>query len=231
MGLGRLILEKNQSRSPWRKTAQMCWMQQIIQLSCRTEPTAVKVSGSMCIALCIVHCATFSPRFYWFRSKTKVAPPCFPSAWTFAKHCPLDSVQPGPGLQLLCCLWSKLHLLLGHQEQGGKPSDQEESKPLHPQEKCQAERGLSQAEAKPFISEFYWRSGSCLQCAQLWPVWLQSSLWEGAGAAQEDEAQTIPAGTHCSSFVMVNYKRFHIKHHIVFVKICPPTSQITFLAV
>ena len=25
---------------------------------------------------------------------------------------------------------------------------------------------------------------------------LQSSLWEGAGAAQEDEAQTIPAGTH-----------------------------------
>ena len=31
-----------------------------------------------------------------------------------------------------------------------------------------------------------------------------------------------------NSFVMVNYKTFHLKHYIVFVKICPPTGQITF---
>ena len=31
-----------------------------------------------------------------------------------------------------------------------------------------------------------------------------------------------------NSFVMVKYKTFHLKHHIVFVKICPPTGQITF---
>ena len=31
-----------------------------------------------------------------------------------------------------------------------------------------------------------------------------------------------------NSFVMVNYKTFHLKHYIVFVKIGPPTGQITF---
>ena len=31
-----------------------------------------------------------------------------------------------------------------------------------------------------------------------------------------------------NSFVMVNYKTFHLKHYIVFMKICPPTGQITF---
>ena len=31
-----------------------------------------------------------------------------------------------------------------------------------------------------------------------------------------------------NSFVMVNYKTFHLKHHIVFVKICPPTGRFTF---
>ena len=31
-----------------------------------------------------------------------------------------------------------------------------------------------------------------------------------------------------NSFVMVNYEPFHLKHYIVFVKICPPTGQITF---
>ena len=31
-----------------------------------------------------------------------------------------------------------------------------------------------------------------------------------------------------NSFVMVKYKTFHLKHYIVFVKICPPTGQITF---
>ena len=30
------------------------------------------------------------------------------------------------------------------------------------------------------------------------------------------------------SFVVVNYEPFHQKHYIVFVKICPPTGQITF---
>ena len=31
-----------------------------------------------------------------------------------------------------------------------------------------------------------------------------------------------------NSFVMVNYKTYHLKHYIVFVKICPPNCQITF---
>ena len=31
-----------------------------------------------------------------------------------------------------------------------------------------------------------------------------------------------------NSFVMVKYKTFHLKHYIVFVKICPPTGQLTF---
>ena len=34
-----------------------------------------------------------------------------------------------------------------------------------------------------------------------------------------------------NSFVMVQYKTFDLKHYIVFVKIGPPTGQITFLAV
>ena len=41
--------------------------------------------------------------------------------------------------------------------------------------------------------------------------------------------QKVPCFTP-NSFVMVNYKTFHLKHYIVFVKICPPTGQITFLA-
>ena len=39
--------------------------------------------------------------------------------------------------------------------------------------------------------------------------------------------QKVPCFTP-NSFVMVNYKTFHLKHYIVFVKICPPTGQITF---
>ena len=31
-----------------------------------------------------------------------------------------------------------------------------------------------------------------------------------------------------NSIVMINYKTFHLKHYIVFVKICPPNGQITF---
>ena len=34
-----------------------------------------------------------------------------------------------------------------------------------------------------------------------------------------------------NSFVMVNYKTFHLTHHLVFVKFCPPTGQITRSAI
>ena len=39
--------------------------------------------------------------------------------------------------------------------------------------------------------------------------------------------QKIPCFTP-NSFVMNNCKTFHLKHHLGFVKICPPTGQITF---
>ena len=39
--------------------------------------------------------------------------------------------------------------------------------------------------------------------------------------------QKVPCFTP-NSFVMVNNKTFHLKHHLVFVKICPPNGQITF---
>ena len=58
--------------------------------------------------------------------------------------------EVGSTLLMKCldfCQALSSHLLLGHQEQGSKPSVQEEGKPLHPQEECQAERGLSLAEA------------------------------------------------------------------------------------
>ena len=52
---------------------------------------------------------------------------------------------------------------------------------------------------------------------------------------QKDLTELLGYRQKCScctpnSFVMVNYKTFNQKHYIVFVKICPPTGQITFLA-
>ena len=66
--------------------------------------------------------------------------------------------QPGPGLQLFPLHWSRLLLPPGHQEQGSENTGaQEEIKPLHASEKCQAESGVwCQEAAELSIPDLQW---------------------------------------------------------------------------
>ena len=55
-------------------------------------------------------------------------------------------------------------------------------------------------------------------------IWVLKVVVGGVQIYQNDNSSCFTP----NFFVMVNYKTFHLKHYIVFVKICPPTGQITF---
>ena len=62
-----------------------------------------------------------------------------------------------------------------------------------------------------------------------WNHFAQISLRTSKGSLPNREGYTSKVSRFPSnSFVMVKCKTFRLKHHIVFVKIWPPTGQITF---
>ena len=85
------------------------------------------------------------------------------------------------------------------------------------------EPNLSSKQCQP-LANYPFHHPTCPYNMWLYPNCFEPKCSKTLQIHQND----IPSHFPSNSFVMVKYKTFHLKHHIVFVKICPPTGQITF---
>ena len=77
------------------------------------------------------------------------------------------------------------------------------------------------------VRPYLWSNEICQKNIQFcWTLYFDAACRGGVQIYQND----ISLYFLLNSFITVKYKAFHQKHHIVFMKIWPPTGQITFLA-